>query len=227
MPSSDVVAAIDFGTAYSGYAFSFLEDYNREPYDISTNPWNKYSDSYKIPTSILFDAEKNFVAFGDEAEQKYPEIKKAGCYFYQKFKMLLFDRDNEKHQVKMYLNERIIYFKQYLRRAILNIWNCLQRLTKQTPLRDINGKEMLAIDVFSAAVKYLVEQLLNALKKNINYKKEKKIKWVITVPGIWGDAAKQFMRDAAEKVMNPKFAYGTSISVPFDKGYQDSPSFEI
>ena len=65
---------------------------------------------------------------------------------------------------------------------------------------------MLAIDVFSAALKYLMEQLLNALKQNINYKKEKKIKWVITVPGVWCDAAKQFMRDAAEKVMYPEFA---------------------
>ena len=116
--SSDVVAAIDFGTAFSAYAFSFLEDFNRDPFNISTNPWNKYADSYKIPTSILFDAEKNFVAFGDEAEQKYPELKKTGCYFYQKFKMVLFDGDYKKHKVKIYLNERIIYFKQYFRGAI-------------------------------------------------------------------------------------------------------------
>lgn len=98
--SSDVVAAIDFGTAFSAYAFSFLEDFNRDPFNISTNPWNKYADSYKIPTSVLFDAEKNFIAFGDEAEQKYLELKKTGCYFFQKFKMLLFDRYYGKNEVK-------------------------------------------------------------------------------------------------------------------------------
>ena len=32
-----LVAAIDFGTTYSGYAFSFRHDYERDPLKISTN----------------------------------------------------------------------------------------------------------------------------------------------------------------------------------------------
>lgn len=39
MAASDtlLVAAIDFGTTYSGYAFSFRHDYQSEPTKISTN----------------------------------------------------------------------------------------------------------------------------------------------------------------------------------------------
>lgn len=32
-----LVAAIDFGTTYSGYAFSFRHDFERDPLKISTN----------------------------------------------------------------------------------------------------------------------------------------------------------------------------------------------
>ena len=77
-----------------------------------------------------------------------------------------------------------------------------QRLTKQTLLRDIKGKEMLAIDVFSAAVKYLKDHVLQELeRKEIKIQNKNNIKWVLTVPGIWDDLAKQFMRDAAEMVL--------------------------
>lgn len=31
---------------------------------------------------------------------------------------------------------------------------------------------------------------------------EEEIHWVLTVPAIWDDSAKKFMRDAAEKVFN-------------------------
>lgn len=93
--SSDFVAAIDFGTAYSGYAFSTLNDYNADPLNISTLPWK----SYKIPTNILFDADKKFIAFGNQAEEMYSILQKEKCYFFRKFKMLLYDMDCTENEV--------------------------------------------------------------------------------------------------------------------------------
>lgn len=69
-------------------------------------------------------------------------------------------------------------------------------------IRDIKGDEMPAIDVFSAAIKYMKDCLLKELKEqnDENAEEAESIRWVLTVPAIWDDTAKQFMRLAAEKV---------------------------
>lgn len=64
-----LVAAIDFGTTFSGYAFSFKST----PGDIKMNKsWgeNLGFQSYKTPTCVLVDPNGDFVAFGYDAEQK-------------------------------------------------------------------------------------------------------------------------------------------------------------
>ena len=66
-----------------------------------------------------------------------------------------------------------------------------------------NGKQMSALEVFSAAINFLKEHLI----KNLNNRNAgnrispETVRWVLTVPAIWNDAAKQFMREAAEKVV--------------------------
>lgn len=66
---------------------------------------------------------------------------------------------------------------------------------------DISGKELPAMYVFSKAIEYMHDHLLKGLKEQDNNKTdEEEINWVLTVPAIWDDSAKQFMRDAAEQV---------------------------
>ena len=36
-----IVAAIDFGTTYSGYAYSFYHDFREDPLRITTNYWDR------------------------------------------------------------------------------------------------------------------------------------------------------------------------------------------
>lgn len=68
-------------------------------------------------------------------------------------------------------------------------------------LSDISGKKMPAVDVFSAAIKYMKEHLLHKLsEKGDTETKKEEIRWVLTVPAIWNDTAKSFMRKAAIKV---------------------------
>ena len=63
---------------------------------------------------------------------------------------------------------------------------------------------MKATDVFSAAIMCLKEHLENELKKTgVSQEEEDNIRWVLTLPAIWGDDAKQFMRDAAVEVNSP------------------------
>lgn len=59
---------------------------------------------------------------------------------------------------------------------------------------------MLAVDVFSAAIKFFMSHLLDDLEKNncrVNLVTD--IQWVLIVPAIWDDVANHFMRESAEK----------------------------
>ena len=93
-----VVCAIDFGTCFSGYAYSPRIEYQYDPLNINVPDWDAPSSvqiSYKTPTTLLLDKDKNFVAFGYKAENKYAELaedENDQDYFYiRRFKMLLYN----------------------------------------------------------------------------------------------------------------------------------------
>jgi len=100
-----ICAAIDFGTTFSGYAYSTRDDFIRDPLKISTNQkWIAGTGnlvSLKTASCILLDPDKNFKAFGFEAEDQYNEMLEfpdgddyMNHYFFQKFKMKLFSEDD-------------------------------------------------------------------------------------------------------------------------------------
>ena len=68
-------------------------------------------------------------------------------------------------------------------------------------LRDASGKTMNALKVFSSVFKFFREFILNVMEnQGIKNLTEHEIVWVITVPAIWSNKAKQFMREAVIKV---------------------------
>lgn len=75
-----------------------------------------------------------------------------------------------------------------------------QDLTEEMQLEDVTGKSIPAIDVFGKSIKALRDHLLNLLETEGTGVKPHEIKWVLTVPAIWPDNAKQFMRKSAQKV---------------------------
>lgn len=90
-----LVAAIDIGTTFSGYAFSFLHEYLSDPMRISTNNWpHENGMSMKAPTSILLGPDGNLKAFGYEAISKFGDLAEnnqhQNHYFFDKFKMNLY-----------------------------------------------------------------------------------------------------------------------------------------
>ena len=60
---------------------------------------------------------------------------------------------------------------------------------------------MPAIKVFELSIKFLVEDLMQKLKNSYTGIKKSDVEFVITVPAIWDDRSKQFMRDAANGVL--------------------------
>lgn len=79
----------------------------------------------------------------------------------------------------------------------------LQRVHRETQCKDEYEREVEAMLVFKYSIEYLKDHLLNAIAKSkigdeidIN-----DINFVLTVPAIWDDTAKMFMREAAIKVI--------------------------
>ena len=105
-----MVCAIDFGTTYSGYAYSMRSD----PMKIYCPHWTSGTStlaSYKTPTTVLLDRDEEFVAFGYDAEKLYSELveeededEKVEDYFYfRRFKMMLYE--NTTNEVSVIIHE--------------------------------------------------------------------------------------------------------------------------
>lgn len=67
-------------------------------------------------------------------------------------------------------------------------------------LEDITGKPMPTIDVFALSIHALKKHLMSYLTKQGTEVELKDIRWVLSVPAIWTDISKQFMRESAVKV---------------------------
>lgn len=163
-----LVAAFDIGTTFSGYAFSWRDD----PLKVQTNQgWNAGSEkliSLKAPTCVLLNNKKEFNSFGFEAENKYSTLAE----------------ENEHHGWMFFSR-----FKMLLHNN--------STLSRTTVIDDINGNQMPAMTIFSMSIRFLREHFLKMLNNQTCGIEETEIQYVITVPAIWNDNAKQFMREVA------------------------------
>lgn len=68
-------------------------------------------------------------------------------------------------------------------------------------LKEAGGKTLPAIAVFTLSIKALKDHLLDMLDTRGTTLRAEEVLWVLTVPAIWTDSAKFFMRKAALKVI--------------------------
>jgi molecular chaperone DnaK (HSP70) len=115
MSELNIVAAIDFGTTYSGYAFCSKNDFEQQPPVIKTSSWRTGSGTcdkfMKTPTTVLFTQDKKFHSFGFEAEKKYTNLvlrnSHESWYFFRNFKMRLHQKQTEVSGVNIVHNKFI------------------------------------------------------------------------------------------------------------------------
>lgn len=62
------------------------------------------------------------------------------------------------------------------------------------------GKPVLALKVFSLSIKFLKDACIKLMIDRGFTPETQDIKYVLTVPAIWSDRSKQFMRAAAKEV---------------------------
>ncbi|XP_072493149.1 heat shock 70 kDa protein 12B isoform X1 [Notamacropus eugenii] len=163
-----VVVAIDFGTTSSGYAFSFAND----PESIHMmRKWEGGDPGVahqKTPTSLLLTPEGAFHSFGYTARDYYHDL------------------DPEEARDWLYFEK----FKMKIHSA--------SDLTMKTELEAVNGKKMPALEVFAHALRFFKKHAVQELREQCPSLPERNaIRWVLTVPAIWKQPAKQFMREAA------------------------------
>lgn len=140
-----VVAAIDFGSTYSGYAFSFRDDFQTNPLKIHTNLWSSVQSSgvsYKAPTTVLLNPDQTFHSFGYDAEDKYAELTESEehkeWYYFSRFKMKLMNAlDISKDQTG---SDRLF-----------------TKLERSMEIEDMDGKKMPFMTIIAHAIRYLKE----------------------------------------------------------------------
>ncbi|XP_071392153.1 heat shock 70 kDa protein 12A-like [Centroberyx affinis] len=162
------IIAIDFGTAYSGYAFSV------SPRQAQIQPavpsWGKEHgyETLKTPTCILFNGYEEFLKFGYDAKMAYTKMGSEEAkknYLFENFKMALYGKQLNENVTIEAINGKSM--------SALKVITETLRYLKEHALKTISGnksgREFTASD----------------------------FTWVLTVPAIWDPSAKQFMRKAA------------------------------
>ncbi|XP_063403618.1 heat shock 70 kDa protein 12B-like [Mytilus trossulus] len=168
------VAAIDFGTTFTGYASMSRNVFLSETKTIEGKEW--HTDRWirhKTPTSILFDESQLFHSFGYEAEMFYSDnigsntINLDNWHFFQ--------------NVKSDISEK----QDHL-------------LDDQFMLYDIRKKNrMEGIIVISEIIRYLKEDFLKILNQRLPDFDNHLVHWILTVPVIWDSTTRGFIRKAA------------------------------
>uniref|UniRef100_A0A6Q2WWS0 Heat shock protein 12B n=1 Tax=Esox lucius TaxID=8010 RepID=A0A6Q2WWS0_ESOLU len=163
-----VVVAIDFGTTSSGYAFSFTGDPEAIHMMRRWEGGDPGVANQKSPTSLLLTPELKFHSFGFAARDSYHDL------------------DPEEAQHWLYFDK----FKMKI--------HSISDLTMETELEAVSGRRVKAIEVFAHALRFFKEHALKEVKDQSSSVLERdEVRWVITVPAVWRQPAKQFMREAA------------------------------
>jgi len=165
------VVAIDFGTTYSGFAFSFIKDQGKDAIFMNMDWVNEQGgQTSKTPTCLLLKPDLSFDSFGYDAIEKYAglegEDEEKDYLFFKHFKMSLHSDET---------------------------------LNMETTIKAANGKRIKAKTVFARSIKFLKDEALKIIcqRTGDDHYNADDIQWVLTVPAIWTPKAKQFMREAA------------------------------
>ena len=124
-----VVAAIDFGTTYSGYAFSFTRDPDSIHMMRKWEGGDPGVNNQKTPTTLLLKPNGEFHSFGFSARDYYHDLEESEAkrwYYFEKFKMTL-----HSSQVRFeFFNALVLISQLYV---VVNCLLCGQKIPSFLP----------------------------------------------------------------------------------------------
>ena len=74
----------------------------------------------------------------------------------------------------------------------------LHLLNMDTNAIAIDGREMPLMTVISESLRFIQDKALEKLNEQVGKVVKTKIRWVLTVPALWSEEHKHFMREAAK-----------------------------
>ncbi|XP_060605121.1 heat shock 70 kDa protein 12A-like [Ruditapes philippinarum] len=128
----------------------------------------------RVPTILLLNPDKTFHSFGYKAQTDFHELS---------------NRDRSK----------FYYFENFKMKIYQE-----SKFERKMVVKDISGKPLEAMTVFSIAIKHLKDEASQIVCQSILQLKETDIHWMITIPAISSDSASQFMREASTKAGIPE-----------------------
>jgi hypothetical protein len=168
-----VAISIDFGTTYSGYAYCFVA--HTKQGDIYKNTdWNtlvgQKSPYVKTPTYLLYEGNK-FDSWGYKAKKRLVELRQQGSASNYHF--------IEKFKTELFHRHKVD--------------------ENGEPYLEDDGEKFSIVDLVADYLREISSMALQDVKNNSGSINETQIRWCLTVPAIWNDAAKQLMEQAAKK----------------------------
>ena len=96
--------------------------------------------------------------------------------------------------------------QKYQTKSLSNLSSPIIDIRQKYKADGSKWKKIDALVVFAHSLRYLKDRAIEIIRERTGDEKynEKDIRWVMTVPAIWRPAAKQFMREAACKVITEK-----------------------
>ncbi|XP_076468246.1 uncharacterized protein LOC143299036 isoform X2 [Babylonia areolata] len=163
-----VVVAVDLGTTHSGYAFSF----SRDPSSVYVmSRWAGQEPgllNHKTLSAVLLTPDHRFHSFGLAARNHYHNLLPIEARHW-----LYFER-----------------FKMTLHHS--------KELSRETLVTAVNGTQLPALTIFAHVLDFFVTHALQQLSDQSGTEfRRQDVRWVVTVPAIWREPAKQLMRQAA------------------------------
>lgn len=177
--SKKVVISLDFGSTHSGFSYALTSDKEIKCY-------KKTNGLYKEPTCALFEKTGELVAFGMKAREKY--LTKLASS-----NMLAYTASFNEDYSSDYL-----YF-DYNKLKMRLYGNHGREKLYEIKVRSANGTEVKMGKLVMAILTQLKVLALDEIseKEGIKDLKATDCLWVLTVPAIWLEIDKQFMRTAA------------------------------
>ncbi|WP_147437482.1 Hsp70 family protein [Micromonospora musae] len=163
-----VVAAVDFGTHATGYAWSVISPKNedaKQRHIIYNTRWLSQPVPYpKNLTALLVDENRDPISWGYDARKQFQTRRSDSLRFIRGFKMGLLKPRSE----------------------------------EALPAGEASSTEGLPLstgELITAYLRYVYALAVDEISRS-GYKEEE-IRWCVTVPAIWDDYQKQAMRESA------------------------------
>jgi len=127
--------------------------------------------SNREPTCLLLNPDKTFSALGKKAIDNFYSLDSP-------------------------VEEKKYFFYSQFKMRLYDT----KKLTRETKLKDENNKKLKAMRIFVICLKALRDEILQKLNgSKVGEITTSDVLWMITIPAIWTDEARQFMSEAARK----------------------------